>query len=165
MTELNSEKSVTQPQVYKQNELKLFIELVEAGLWRNTNLAKALNIDVDTVADWKKRPEVQEAYRKTILKLVKVRPDIEKILKEMAIESDPDTMTLGLGVDANGKPISAFAFVFGTEYDPLSRSKSITATSETSPLRESTAIQDADLAPQGTQDNHGNLPDGTASTP
>lgn len=74
-------------------------------------------------------------------------------------------ITGGVDKDGNAIPISAFAFVFGTEYDPLSRSKPIIATSEASALRESTAIQDADLAPQGTQDHHSNLPDGTASTP
>lgn len=86
---VNSDKD---PQVYKQNELELMIELVKAGMWKSTNLSKTLSLDMNTVAEWKKRKDVQEAYRETVLKYIKKRKDPEKILSELDIDSDPEVI-------------------------------------------------------------------------
>src|SRR5690606_16300172 len=90
MAKAKSVKSGKDPQVYKQNELDLMIELIKAGDWKSTNLSKILNLDMNTVADWKKREDVQEAYRLTVLKFVKRRQDPEKVLSELGFDSDPD---------------------------------------------------------------------------
>lgn len=78
------------PQVYKEEELKMMIELVEAGLWKNSNLARILNVVDETIADWKKRPEVLTVYRKVVLQTARKRMDVEKRLRELAVESDPE---------------------------------------------------------------------------
>lgn len=92
-----------QPQVYKQEDLAIMIELVIAGVWSNKNLVTALHISEPTIIEWKKRPEVQDAHRKAILKFVKRRTDVEKILNELEFETpkeDPNTL-----VQINYQPI------------------------------------------------------------
>jgi hypothetical protein len=91
MSDKNSANSTDLPQVYKEEELKLMIELIENGLWRTTNLSTALHVDRKTIDEWKQRPEVQGAHRKAILKFVRRRTDTENILKELDVEiqSDP----------------------------------------------------------------------------
>jgi hypothetical protein len=82
------------PDVYKQVELSSMIELIGAGVWRSTNLAKALHIDLSTIAEWKKRPEVQDAHRRAILKFAKRRTDVEKILSELDFETPTEPQGL-----------------------------------------------------------------------
>jgi hypothetical protein len=83
MSEQNSTNSVP----YKKEELALMLELIEAGLWRTGNLSKALHVDEKTIVEWKKRPEVQETHRKTILKWVKKRKDSEIALRELEVDT------------------------------------------------------------------------------
>lgn len=112
MSDRNSDNSDTQPQVYKQEELDLMFELIAAGVWRTTNLSKTLNVDMDTITAWKKRPEVIDARRKALLKFVKRRTDVEKILSELDFETPaeaPRNLTLIYqpifgGLAANGLP-------------------------------------------------------------
>lgn len=91
MAKAKSANSDKQPQVYKQNELDLMIELVSAGMWKSTNLSKTLNVDMNTIAEWKKRVEVQKAYRETVLKFIRKRQDPEKVLQELDIDSEQDS--------------------------------------------------------------------------
>lgn len=90
MSEETTTKSTELPQVYKEVDLALMIELILNGLWSTTNLATALHITRDTVIEWKKRPEVQEAHRKAILKFIKKRTDTENVLKELDVEIKTD---------------------------------------------------------------------------
>lgn len=92
--DVKSANSAELPQVYKENELKMMVELVENGLWSNVNLAKALGVNRDTITEWKKRPEVKKAYRKAILKYTSRRTDVDKILKELEIEIEPDDISI-----------------------------------------------------------------------
>ena len=83
-----------EPVIYKEVEFNTMIQLIEAGLWRNVNLAKALHVDDNTIRKWKDRREAIEAHQKAILKFVKRRTDAEKILQELEVEvaSDPNTL-------------------------------------------------------------------------
>lgn len=74
------------PRVNKEQELDLMIELIMNGVYKDTNLATALHVERHTIADWKKRPEVQDAHRKAILKYSKKRTDTEQILKELEMD-------------------------------------------------------------------------------
>jgi hypothetical protein len=89
-----SEEAEKLPRVIKELELKMMIEMVEAGLWTGTNLAKALHVDKDTIGEWKKRPEVIAAHKKAILKFCRKRTDTDKILKELGIEIEPDDLSI-----------------------------------------------------------------------
>jgi hypothetical protein len=82
-----SDKNPSIPSVYKKEELDLMIEMVDAGVWSNKNLVTSLHIDESTVIQWKKRPEVQEAHRKAILKWMKKRKDAEIALREMGLDT------------------------------------------------------------------------------
>lgn len=83
----NPNNPKTTPQVYKQVEFNEMIELISSGLWGTTNLSKALHVDITTIVEWKKRPEVQEAHRQAIKKFLRRRTDVEKILSEMDVET------------------------------------------------------------------------------
>lgn len=85
-------KSTNQPRVYKKNELKLMVEMVEAGLWRTSNLQRVLGLDRTTIKKYKGLPVVKDAYRKTVSKYLKLRKDEEKVLKELKIESDNEVV-------------------------------------------------------------------------
>lgn len=92
------------PQVYKEAEFTLMCEFIQAGLWRTTNLARVCNVSRETIDDWKKRPEAQEAYQKAAREIVNKRKkvgDPEKIMKEMALEVDVNQ----LDVTSGGKPL------------------------------------------------------------
>lgn len=52
---------------YKKNEFKKFIKTIEdgqAGHW--VDIAEALGVDKNTISEWKKTPEAQEAILKGI---------------------------------------------------------------------------------------------------
>lgn len=87
MSETKSDNSGKLPGVYKQEDLSLMIELILSGLWRTVNLSKALHLDENTITAWKKRPEVQDAHRRAILKFLHKRQDAEKILGELDMET------------------------------------------------------------------------------
>ncbi len=90
-----SVNSVTDlPEVYKEEDFKLMLELVQSGIWKNVNLSRALHIDEDTIAKWKKRKEATTAHRQAILKFVKRRTDVEKILKELEMDLETDLPSL-----------------------------------------------------------------------
>lgn len=82
-----SEDIPSYPPVRKVVELKAMIEMVESGLWQTGNLVKALHVNEDTIVEWKKRPEVQEAHRLAIMKWVKKRKDAEIALREMGMDT------------------------------------------------------------------------------
>lgn len=65
----------------------MMIELIESGIYSTKNLMTALHLCKDTIVRWKKRPEVQLAHRKAILKFSKKRKDPEGSLKELGIEA------------------------------------------------------------------------------
>lgn len=84
----------SQPEVYKQAELEAMLQLIDAGVWRSTNLSKALHVDMGTIAIWKDRPEVQEAHKKAIIKFARRRTDVEKILNELDFETPAEPQSL-----------------------------------------------------------------------
>lgn len=96
--EPNVSNQAEEGQVYKEQDLAQMIELVKAGIWRDTNLSKVLNVTRETVARWKKRPEVIEAYQATVMKFARKRIDVEAVLKELAIESDATKSELTIKV-------------------------------------------------------------------
>lgn len=53
--------------VYKDNEFRAFIDTIEAGQQGHwIDIAQALSVDKNTITEWKKTPEAQEALRKGI---------------------------------------------------------------------------------------------------
>lgn len=84
----------TEAKIYKEEEYDTMIEMIKAGMWRNVNLVNALHVDEQTILKWKKRPEVIEAHKQTFIKFLKKREDVEKILKEIGMETEPDIDTL-----------------------------------------------------------------------
>lgn len=84
----------TLPDIVKKDEFELMLELITQGLWKGVNLAAALHVNQDTITAWKKRPEAKDAHRRAILKFVRRRTDVEKILKELEIETEPDGPSL-----------------------------------------------------------------------
>lgn len=108
-----SEQSESSPGIYKTNELEAMIEMIDAGIWGTKNLSTALHVSQETIIQWKKRPEVQEAHRKAIRKFAKRRTDVEKILSELDVETPqeaPKTLVqinyqpIFGGLAANGLP-------------------------------------------------------------
>lgn len=96
--------------MYKEEEFNLMLEFIELGLWRVTNLAKACNVDRDTIERWKKTKEAQRAYRRAsqaILKKRKNTGDVEKLMKELDYEVDKSE----LDITTAGKPIFGGASV------------------------------------------------------
>lgn len=83
----DSEQSESLPGIYKTNELEAMIEMIDAGIWGTKNLSTALHVSQETIIQWKKRTEVQEAHRKAIRKFAKRRTDVEKILSELDVET------------------------------------------------------------------------------
>lgn len=80
--------------IIKEEEFNLMLELIENGLWRNVNLSRALHVVEETIIKWKKHPKVQEAHRRAILKYARKRTDVDKILKELDMEVEPDINSL-----------------------------------------------------------------------
>lgn len=74
------------PQVYKEEDLTLMLELIMNGWWSDTNLANALHVTRQTIARWKERKEAQDAHRKAINKFSKQKRDTEQILKELGMD-------------------------------------------------------------------------------
>lgn len=83
-----------EPKIYKEEEFNMMLELIENGLWRNVNLSKALHVAEETIIEWKKRQEAQQAHRRAILRYLKKRTDAEKILKELEMDIVPDTLQI-----------------------------------------------------------------------
>ena len=91
---LKVEKQDSIPQVYKQTEFNMMLELIEKGIWKNVNLANALHVNVNTITDWKKQPQAEDAHRKAILKYADKRTDVESILRELGMELDSNEVPL-----------------------------------------------------------------------
>lgn len=89
-----AEKQENIHQVYKQAEFNMMLELIGKGIWKNVNLANALHVNVNTITDWKKLPEAEDAHRKAILKYADKRTDAESILKELGMELDSTEVPL-----------------------------------------------------------------------
>lgn len=89
-----SEKSDKLSQVYKKQEFLSMLELISKGIWKNVNLANALHVNVDTITDWKRTPEAEDAHRKAILKYADKRTDAESILRELGMELDSTEVPL-----------------------------------------------------------------------
>ena len=89
-----TDKADSRPQVYKEQEFADFLSLVQQGLWRNNKLlADVCSVEEETIAKWKKMPEVVKARRIALaetLRTFKNRGDVEKRLKEQGMEFDPD---------------------------------------------------------------------------
>lgn len=88
------EKQGTTPQIYKQAEFDMMLQLISKGIWKNVNLANALHVNVNTITDWKKQPEAEKAHREAILKFAGRRTDVENILKELGMEIDSTEVPL-----------------------------------------------------------------------
>lgn len=100
-TPLNTPKYT---RVYKEEEFALMCEFIELGMWRVSNLAKACNVDRDTIEDWRLRPEAQKAYKAAtqfILKKRKHTGDVEKLMKELNYEVDKTE----IDITTQGQPI------------------------------------------------------------
>lgn len=97
----NVENSEAQPDIYKEAEFQTMLKFIRLGMWRNTNLAKVCHVSVDTLTEWKKRPEVAAAYNEAVEWIVKKRKNIsdpEKIMKEMGLEVDKNESELTVKV-------------------------------------------------------------------
>jgi len=67
MTETPEKAPKTPTNPYKQREYKQFIKLIEGNTVEHwVNIAQALNVDKDTITDWKRLPEAQAAIQKGI---------------------------------------------------------------------------------------------------
>ena len=98
---VNKDNSGKLPDIYKEEEFELFLRFVRLGMWKGVNLSRACGIDENTVATWKKRPETQKAYREAVERVVKKRSNItdpEKLMKELNLEVDKDTIDMSLVV-------------------------------------------------------------------
>jgi len=91
---LKAEGSDTLSQVTLKREYALMLELIGKGIYRTTNLAKALHVSLDSITAWKKTPEAEDAHRKAILKFADKRVDVENILKELGMEIDTTEVPL-----------------------------------------------------------------------
>lgn len=90
----NSDNSAEELGIYKTAEYELMLRLIEKGLWRTRNLARAVGVDEDTMTKWKRTKQAQKAYSEAVLKFIGRRKDVEKILSELDVESNPDPNTL-----------------------------------------------------------------------
>lgn len=105
-----SQKLPSLPRVNKEGEFALMCELIELGLWRTSNLARACNVARETIDDWKKRPEAQKAYQKAVKDIISKRKKIgdpEKIMKELNLDVDRTEVD----VTSMGQPILGGASV------------------------------------------------------
>lgn len=93
-----SEQSESIPGVYKADELEAMIEMIDAGLWGTKNLSTALHVSQETIIQWKKRPEVQDAHRRAIKKFIRRRTDVEKILSEMEVDTPQEKQNIQITV-------------------------------------------------------------------
>lgn len=88
--------------VYKSAEYVLMCEFIEDGLWRETNLSRAVGVSRNTIRKWKAYPKAQKAYRKAIKEVMKKRKktgDVEKQMKELGLEVDNDTLNINFDFD------------------------------------------------------------------
>lgn len=98
-----ADKADSRPLVYKEQEFADFLSLVQQGLWRNNKLlAEVCSVEEETIAKWKKMPEVVNARRVALadtLTTFKNRGDVEKRLKEQGMEFDPDKVEAKLLIE------------------------------------------------------------------
>lgn len=82
------------PQVQKQEEYDYFLTCIEKGMWKgNTKLGELCSVDRETIAIWKKRPEVLKIHRVAFesgLDTWKRQGKIEDRLKEMGMDFEPE---------------------------------------------------------------------------
>lgn len=91
---INPLNPVIPPEIKKVDEYLMMLKLIDKGLWKTVNLARALGIDDETVGVWKKTEPVKKLYAATVLKFVARRKDEEKILNELEVESKVDPSAL-----------------------------------------------------------------------
>lgn len=101
-----ADKADSTPQVYKEQEYADFLSLVQQGLWKNNKLlAEVCSVEEETIAKWKKMPEVVKARRIALadtLRTFKNRGDVEKRLKEQGMEFDPDKVEAKVEIIVKG---------------------------------------------------------------
>lgn len=94
------EEAEVPSQVLKAQEYLDFLALVQKGLWKNnTLLADACSVEDETIAKWKKLPEIKKARHAVLvdrLGLFRVRGDVEKQLQELGMEFDTQTVTVNI---------------------------------------------------------------------
>ena len=93
----NTQKPQDLPRIYKEEEFALMLKFVKLGLWGSSNLSKACGVDIGTIADWKKRPEVAVAYREAVEKVIRKRQNIsdpERLMKELDLDVDMSLSSL-----------------------------------------------------------------------
>ncbi len=94
------------PQVQKVQEFTTFMDLVKRGLWKNTSyIAELCFVDRDTIAEWKKRPEVIAAHVERSKKELDKWDRIGKVedrLKEQGMEFDPDRVEAKVEIIVKG---------------------------------------------------------------
>ena len=82
------------PQVQKMEEFNYFLTCISNGMWKgNTKLAELCSVDANTIALWKKRPEViklhQEAFTSELARWKKTGRTEDR-LKEMGMDFEPE---------------------------------------------------------------------------
>lgn len=86
--------SAVVPQVQKVQEFATFMDLVRRGLWKNGSfIAELCSVDRDTIAEWKKRPEVIAAHSERTKKELDRWDRMGKVedrLKEQGMEFDAE---------------------------------------------------------------------------
>jgi hypothetical protein len=87
-------KPAKRPEIYKEEDFDLMLKLIDRGIWKNCNLARALHLDEETVAKWKKHPQVIKAHTNSVLKFAGRRTDVENILKELDLEIETQPQTV-----------------------------------------------------------------------
>lgn len=91
------------PRVYKEEEYGLMCQFIQKGLWSNSNLSRVVGVDRETISDWKKRPEAQQAYRQAceeVLKKRRRRGDVEKEMRELDLDVTNDILDINYKVDS-----------------------------------------------------------------
>lgn len=75
------------PEVEKKQEYVTMLKLIDKGMWKNVNLAKALHVDDETISIWKKTKPVKDIYTAAVLRTMGKRKDVELTLREYGIET------------------------------------------------------------------------------
>lgn len=88
------------PQVVKKQEYLLLVDYVRQGAWKNnTWLASILDVNDETVMEWKKTKPVLDARREAIAHLLKDfsrRGDVKDRLKETGFQIDPEELKVNV---------------------------------------------------------------------
>jgi len=96
------EVSVKLPQVQKREEFELMCRFIRLGLWGNSNLSRVVGVEWETIKEWKKQPEAQQAYQHAcdeVLKKRKKRGDVEKEMKELELDVSNDVLDVNHRVE------------------------------------------------------------------